>query len=260
MNNKQKLVLSLLFIICLLLGIYKFFISKVSNTDKKNNSEYYLVIDDVANLMYKNNKWYNVTKSKIESYSDYITYSYNNYLGQNNLKYGNVWNLFDKNGEYVNYKESLFAYSNNFNITKRDLTIRNLSDDDKNEITLNFNYSNFDFLLSNEVIDIDLDNNGVMDKIVCICNSSEDKNYKDYFYNLVYIKINDEIKIIINENSSNYNILQNDVYDLSYIFSTNKNSYFTLKKTYNVFSDSLNENIIMYDYTNISKIKNIKIN
>lgn len=260
--KKKEIIISIILIsICLLLVLYLFVLNIKDDTKNKSNSKkYYLVIDNVSNLMYINNKWFNTTISEIEKNDKYITYSYNDYLGINSLKYGNVWNLFNNNGDFVNYKDNLFAYSDSFNIKKKDTNIRNITEVEKNEIIKNFNYLDFNHLLSNEVIDIDLDSNGVLDKIVCVSNIDGDKNFKDKYYNLVYIYLNNnEIIQIINENSNNYNILKTDVYDLSYIFSINKKNYFLLKKSYNVISASSTKNIIMYDYTNINKISKVEI-
>ena len=99
-----------------------------------------------------------------------------------------------------------------------------------------------------------------MDKIVCVSNTNENKNLKNKYYNLIYIKLNDKIIKVINENSKNYDILRTDIYDLSYFFSLDKTKYFIIKKTNNVISDSLTEEISLYNYTNINEIKKVKIN
>lgn len=260
--KKKEIITSIvLIVICLLLILYLYVFNKKNEQNNKIIKKSYLVIDNVSNLAYSNNRWFNTTISEIEKNDKYITYSYNNYLGKNSLKYGNVWNLFNDNGDFVNYKDSLFAYSSDFNIKKEDTNIRNLTEVEKKEIIDNFHYLDFNHLISNEVIDIDLDNNGIIDKIVCVSNVDGDKNFKDKYYNLVYINLNNNKFIeVINENSSNYNILKTDIYDLSYTFSINGTKYFLLKKSYNVISESSTQDIIMYDYTNINKIIQVEIN
>ena len=258
MKKREITVLIVLIISCLLI-IFCYF-TFVKKKEDKSQERFYMVIDNTANLMYVNNSWSHTNRSLIEKYGNYETYSYNNYLGKNNLEYVNAWNLFDKNKNFVNYKDSLFAYSDKFNIKKINTNIRNITEIEKQEIISNFHYDDFNYLLSNEVIDIDLDDDGVMDKIVCVSNTNENKNLKNKYYNLIYIKLNDKIIKVINENSKNYDILRTDIYDLSYFFSLDKTKYFIIKKTNNVISDSLTEEISLYNYTNINEIKKVKIN
>lgn len=258
MKRREMIVFIVLIVSCLLIVFsYYTFIKKKEN---KNYEKFYMVIDNVANLMYTDNSWFYTTSFEVEKQTNYETYSYNNYLGKNNLEYVNAWNLFDKNKNFVNYKDSLFAYSDKFNIKKINTNIRNITEIEKQEIISNFHYDDFNYLLSNEVIDIDLDDDGVMDKIVCVSNTNENKNLKNKYYNLIYIKLNDKIIKVINENSKNYDILRTDIYDLSYFFSLDKTKYFIIKKTNNVISDSLTEEISLYNYTNINEIKKVKIN
>lgn len=258
MKKRETTVFIVLIISCLLI-IFCYF-TFIKKKEDQSRERFYMVIDNVANLMYVNNSWSYTNSSLIEKYGNYETYSYNNYLGKNSLEYVNTWNLFDKDKNFVNYKESLFAYSDNFNIKKINTSIRNITDVEKQEIISNFHYDDFNYLLSNEVLDIDLNNDGIMDKIVCVSNVNENKNLSDKYYNLIYIKLNDKIIEVVNQNSKNYNILRTDIYDLSYFFSYQKEKYFIIKKTNLAISDSASEEIIMYNYTNINKIFKVKVN
>lgn len=262
MKNKKNIISIILIIICILIIIYlSMFAGTKKSSKNKSATKYYLVMDNFANLVYLNHTWQKTSIHEIEEYSKkYVTYSNNHYLGEYSLKYGNIWNLFDANDEFVNYENTLFAYSDNFDLEKVNINIRSINDQELSEISNNFHYSNFNYLISNDVIDIDLDHNGITDQIICISNMGEGKINENQYYNLVYIKLNNQFIQIINENSSNCDILKTGIYNLSYIFSTNKNHYLVLKKTTGVVSDSPMEDIIMYDYTNIDKIKKVKIN
>ena len=63
-----------------------------------------------------------------------------------------------------------------------------MSDENKKIISEYFNYDDYSNLITNDVITVDIDNNGVMDEVVCVSNIGIDKKYKSKYYNLIFIK------------------------------------------------------------------------
>ena len=134
-----------------------------------------------------------------------------------------------------------------------------LSDENKKIISEYFNYDDYSNLITNDVITVDIDNNGVMDEVVCVSNIGIDKKYKSKYYNLIFIKLNDEIIEILNQNSSNSKIMEEPVYNLSTLFELNRNKYLVIKKTIGIDSDTPTESVLLYQQLNSDNFKKVKI-
>ena len=132
-------------------------------------------------------------------------------------------------------------------------------DQEKVEMKQYFGYQDFSHIITNDVIDVDLDHNGVMDSIVCISNIGIDPNDIKSYYNLVYVNYNGEIIEIINQNASNYDILRSEVYNLSNIFSVHDKGYFVIKSTMGIDTDDVVEKAMLYDFSNINEIKQVDL-
>lgn len=234
---------------------------KAEKKQKNNAIKRYIVVDNFARLSFFNNSWHNVSTSEIEAYKEkYNIYINNNMFGSYKLKYGNTWNLFNDTDDYVNYEGSLFAYSKNSTVSLKNTIKREISDNDKKNILKFFNYNDFNNLVTNDVIDLDIDQNGIEDEVVCVSNIGIDEKDKDKYYNLIYIKLNNKIIKVLNENSTNSDILQKPVYNLSNLFELKNNKYLLVKKTIGIDSDYPQESPMLYQYNNKNNFKKIKIN
>lgn len=261
MNNLKKYkFIIIITVILLVYGAIMYFVFKGNNstdntnTPTSNEEVKYLVLSNVSNLQYYNEKWTETKTDLIENSNlKFKSFVNNNYLGEYSLKYGKVWNLFDDKSNYVSYNGNLFAYSNNFNLTLRKANIRKINDDDKQIIKDNFNITNYDYLITNEAIDVDLDSNGTPDKIICLSNydgySIEDKKN---FYQLVFAQINGQIITIINQNNNNSNILNTKTNNIGFVFQNDDDNkiYLSIITTDGIESDNPVENTILYTYEN----------
>ena len=129
------------------------------------------------------------------------------------MRYVAKWNLLDEKKEFVKYSGGLIAGSQSLKLNVRNIKIREINDQDKIFLINKYNLASFNYLTTNEAVDIDLDNNGVMDEIICL-SSKEYSNNANNYYNLVVVKFNDNIFEIINEQGDNAN-----VYNIESVFN-----------------------------------------
>lgn len=211
-------------IVCLLIAAYVLIVYFVFNKKDTNSnpagssttddtSSYYMVINNEGNLLYKNNKWNSATSDDIENSNMlFNAYVNNNYLGEYYLKYSTVWSLFDKDDNYKNYKGDLIAYSNNFKVVLSNTSSSRLTDDDKAFIKSNYKIDNYDYLINEQVYNIDLDGNGEKDKLVSLTNTDVSQLGIPYYYNLIYLVLNNNLQTIIHEEKedaiSNYYVIK----------------------------------------------------
>lgn len=260
--KKNKIIILLVVIIIYGVSLCVVLIRNKNSLEKndKNNENKYVVIDNFARLSFSNNSWNNASISEIEDYGKYDVFINNKLLGSFKLEYGTTWNLFNDANDYTDYDGNLFAYSDNFNINMVKFEKSTfLSDENKKIITEYFNYDDYSSLITSDVITTDIDNNGVMDEVVCVSNIGIDKRYSSKYYNLIFIRLNDEIIEVLNQNSSNSKIMEEPVYNLSTVFVLNGNEYLAIKKTIGIDSDSPTESLILYQNVNSDNFKKVKL-
>ena len=214
--------------------------SNNSTDEIKENEENkkYLVISVDSSWMFQNNKWSKVTKDTIQnSDKHYKIYDGNNYLGEYKLVNSNTWNIFDDDKNYIPYKEEIFAYSNDFNIKLIRTNVAKITDSDKNYILNNYGNKSFDSLLVNNIVNIDLDGNGQIDKIVCLSNNGLDFG-DDKYYNLIYVVLNDNKIILLDENNSIENNLSS-IYEINKIINIDNEKYFIIREVKNFVGDKV---------------------
>lgn len=260
--KKNKIIIIFVIIIMYLILLF-LVLDNNKKQELKNKSEEekrYIVIDNFANLAFSKKTWTNVSSKEIESYENYKVFIDNKLFGDYKLQYGTTWNLFDSDDNYIDYEGNLIAYSDNSNIILSNLRkTTTLSDNDKKIISEYFNYNDYSSLITSDIITTDIDNNGVDDEIVCISNIGVDKSYASKYYNLIFVRLNDEIIEILNQNNSNSKIMQEPVYNLATIFDLNNTKYLVVKKTIGIDSDSPTESPLLYQLINSNNFKKVKI-
>ena len=230
MKEKNKIIIVLIIILVIYFIIMRLLFRKSSNANQ------FMVIDNNMSLRYSNGNYYKIERKSIEDSNDYFkTYIDNKYYGKYKLRYGTVWNLFDKNDNFKSYNGYLFA--TNIDLDVHNINYRNLNESEKDIIKSNYNINNFSFLFTQKVIDIDLNNDGNLDRLICLTNSHyldlsnvyienyNDKNNYSILFAIIndkLVKINDvigevdvaiyDIKLIYNlKNDKNVNILLEEV-------------------------------------------------
>ena len=249
--NKKKLVIILisLFVFILLLAFILTFNFKREDEAIVHN---YLVVNETDIWEFKNNVWYILDNMENNNQI------FNVYLdrvpsGNYRINKTSQINLYDLDGELIKYNGDILAYSGDFKIDFKNYTIDKISTTDLNDINnildTNMNMNN---LTTNEKVLIDLDNNGVEDKIINVSNISfvnSDEEVNNYF-NLIYIVLNNKIQVLKSENIDAFNLLLAPMYNIDYILNINNKKYDNILFNERYFSYSQNSRNIMYEYDN----------
>ena len=219
--------------------------NKNSNKVKENK---YLVIDNISNLNYSDGVFSRVKNKEIEKAEKFKVYVNNKYYGDYKLKNVSSWNLFDKNDEFVNYNGDLLAFTDNFNIKVRNnYKIRELDEKDKVYLINNFSLNSFSNLVVNEVVDYDLDDNGVMDQIINISSIDENDNINNN-YSIIVLTLNNEKTTLIDERVENAKYVYS-IFGIINIDNNEKDSII-LTKTEGYISESPKVSSLIYNYKN----------
>lgn len=207
MNKKVPIII--ICVLCLITVVLLFLLKDNEKEVIDENS--YVLIDNQSVWAYKTS-WRNIDSDKVDNkkldvYIDSI------YKGNYTLKYGNKWNLFDGN-KYISTDGSLIALSNN--ISLENIKYEEINESDLNDINkiLSSNYSNnFDI----KKVEVDLDNNSYMDYVISVSNLNIEGQSK--YFNLVYVKLNGNIQVLINEDIKVEDYYLAPVYKVSYILN-----------------------------------------
>ena len=246
MNNKKIILVFIFLSVTVILTLVLLF--RESNDVIFNENESNNITNDATYMIIDNEIWQynqNWTKTKVyNSNNMYNIYVNNNYLGDYYLEWANVWNILDQNKNKITYNGDLLAFDKTLNVKVKNPYIENISTNDINEINdiLKLNIK-LNELIINEKITIDLDNNGILDKIVNISNVDEEIT-SDY-YNLLYIVINGQRIVLKNDHIEASDVLITPLYNLKNILNINNElfSSIILKE-----SNSQMSSYLMYQY------------
>jgi len=223
--------------------------NNIENNENKNPVKpiyKYLVINNSDIWNYANNNWFTEKENRVED-KKFKIYVNNEFFGNYYLKYTTKWNIFNENKKFINYNGNILAYTEEFNVKVKNFTKENVADVDLNRINLILKGSfSFEDLSNQEKIIVDLDNNGVTDKIISVSNIDSENQNK--YFNLVYVDINGAIKVLLNDVVEIKNLLIEPIYNIEYIVNIENNKYdnIIIKKGY--FSDAGTTNSLMYQY------------
>ena len=253
--KKNKVVLIILSLV-LIYGIIMIFVLKNDNKTNNNNSSNnktninYLLINNISNWSYSNDKWNSLTNKEVaEANATYKAFVNNNYLGEYKVLYGTKWNLIDNDNNIVVYNGNLIAYSTNFNINISHLSSRKINSDDEKLIKEQYSFANLSDLTENEVYDVDLDNNGTKDEVICLSNVGSTSSLTSYF-NLLIIKYNDDIKTLISENIKPEDMLDSKTYYISLISNINDSDISSIIVGYKYGSEAGKPGNMLFSYEN----------
>lgn len=214
------------------------------NSDKRNN---YFIVTDNSEYEYYYKSFRKTSVSNIEKQDKFNVYVDNKLFGEYKLKYVSLWNLFDENNNFKMYDGKLFAVSNNLNTKVRDIKIREMNESDKVLLINKFNLNTFNYITTDEVVDIDLDNNGVNDEIICLSSMQESDNSNNH-YNIVVVKLNDDIITLVEEKGDNAKYVYN-IYSVINIFDRQQDNII-ISRTKDYDSDAPSTQELIYQYKN----------
>ena len=247
MNKKLSLIITIIIVI---FGALLFFIVSKNHNDIKTgleNKKFYLVLNNFSVWKY-NKTWAKANYSDVNN-KKMSVFIDNKTKGQYYLKYGTTWNLFNDQDEYVNYHGDLIAITPYIKLEFLRYSQGVINTDDLNTITrLNANANNITVqeLSPKEKIIVDLDSNGINDSIVIVGNI--DIPSQNNYFNIVYVNLNGDIKVLINDKIKMGERLKEPLYSFNNVllFENSKYGSIVLHKTY--YSQVANPGNLLFDY------------
>ena len=216
-------------------------------TTTPDNNYDYLIIDNNDIFEYRDNRFTKFSSASSVQNSEFVVYVNQERKGKYYLKMGTVWNLFDKENNYVHYEGNIFAYTNNkLNINVRKVSIEEINENDFNYISRIINISSINDLSLKEKITTDLDHNGIIDEIVSVSNLDSDNQEK--YYNLLYVTLNNEKQILINNEIEETDILIAPNYYLNYVININNENIDSIIIRKGYYSNSGETTNLIYRY------------
>ena len=254
MKNIKGLIIAIVLFAIYGLVMYFVFSGTTQSTQTNNNNNkpvgnntYYMVVGESSIYKYDRNGFSRANKNAIEALANLKVFVDNKYFGDYRLRYVAKWNLINDKSEFVSYNGKLFAISNDFEVVVRNYTIREINDDDKYLLLQNYGISSFKYLTTNEVVDIDLDKNGVEDEIIVLSSMEDNDNINNY-YSLVILKYNNDIITLIDERKEEALY----VYDINSIINilNNSNDSIILDKIEGYYAESSKVTNVIINYKN----------
>lgn len=254
--NKKK-ILIVMCVLAVIYIIFMIFIGKnISGNQNKNpgnkepnvQKEYkYLTVGDFALWGFSTDGWEDLEKDKISK--DLLNvYINNNYYGKFKLKYINSWNLYSSDGSYVPYTGDLVAFSETLNTTITEFNKNSITDIELNEINYLLNSRiTAENLSTAELVQVDLDKNGILDKVVNVSNLKAGE-FQEQYFNLCYVVLNNEQTVLFKELIDAESVHEYPIYSIKNILNINnefKDSIILSKK---YFSNSGEPTYSMYQY------------
>lgn len=246
MKNNQKIILGIVVVVLIVISIIAVMISNEQEENKKTNENNpnsnipkkidYLVVDNTDLFSYVNNNWQRL--HNYENLSEKFTvYVNKEYFGEYYLEYIKDWNILDEDRKFHNYEGNILAYTNGINVKLRKYNIENITVEDKQEIAtiLASDITDINFSIDEKVM-IDLDNNGIMDKIINVSNL--DSLDERMYFNLLYVVINGEVDVLIKDIVALNDLLIKPVYNINYILGINNDIYDSILVREGYFSNN----------------------
>lgn len=214
MTKKKNIILiSGLILFCLLYIILFYFLSGSSHA-----TEGYLVVSDLGGYYCraKSCSYKTVEEMDLENRLIHV-YQQNKDLGTYYLQYANRWNFF-QNNSWKNLYGDFFGVDDSLNgevLEYRYETMNSYDLSNLNEVLLQHQISLYHHLNTDRVLILDLDQNGVEDRIYALSNQTEEENETIYFSTL-FVELNGTIQeVYFHKSEESY---QNPYYTVFSIF------------------------------------------
>ena len=176
-NKRYKII-----IIVLVVYLLVFFLFLGLKNIKHKNQKITLLIGDSTVWEYENKTWFNITSnSRIDnlSWQKYEVFLDNKYKGNYDLWYDDTkWYAFNQDKTPVNLEGELIAYKANHDLKIKDFEVRETTNNTYvHQILRDNNLKTSSQLTVNNVINIDIDNDGINDL-------SHAKDFSEHVVNL----------------------------------------------------------------------------
>jgi len=169
---------------------------------KKNKHNFILLVGESTVWEYASQKWLNVTASstleKI-NWQEYQVYIDNQYVNKYQLWFDDKWYAFNidpktKERQAVQLEGDLIAYKANYDLNIKSFKNEKVTNNTYIQQVLNQNgLSTGSKLTVNNVVQIDIDNDGNLEEFYVISNAFPTDNYPDTIFSIVFMVKNEQI-------------------------------------------------------------------
>ena len=220
----------------------------------------YILDNSGIKIKLENGKWSNIKKLEDYNLKKFNVYDDGNLLGEYKVIYSNRFHLYDDFGKEQNYNGQLFAYRGKAKLEVIPISdINELSETDKSIINIalteNNLSSNYQFNLKQKVL-YDIDNDGSDEVIYSLNNYYVENNDKD-ICSIIFLDVNNTIKVINKEVVSDGNVYMHPMYQLKKLLDIKKDGKYELMYSEMYFSNPADECAILYNLNNNKVIKNL---
>ena len=240
LKNIKYIIIGIL--ICILIA--GTIILKRVNIDIK---EAYISIGNSSLIEVKDDNWKYVASNRLSNFewNKFDIYAGNEYIGNYNIQYNNIWYIFDDNYNSVNYNNMLFMIRDT-NSYLYDFERKEINDDDLVDVKKNLDKLKIvyeDGKIGGYKIYIDIDDDGVNEVLFNIGDISDDTisddgtiindNYGN-IYSLIYLVKDDKIYFLEKSIQNQEDYYTMPYYDIAYIakIGNNNNYKFIIYKSY----------------------------
>lgn len=191
MENKKKF--KIVFIILVFFLIYLFIVFLIN--PKGNGTSGYILNSGIGSFYCENAICESVSNASVSSSSRvFAIYQYNEYVDNYQMRYvTDTWNFF-KNGSWKSIYGDYLAVDTALNFEYLPYKMVELTASQKSMIQSHTGIS-YEELNRNSVYTLDLDGNGVVDRLYALSNQTEEETNNDYF-SIFFVEINGDLEPI----------------------------------------------------------------
>lgn len=194
MKKDKKVAIFIL--IFLIVGASIFFLTIGIDLLNKS-SENIIIIGNSGGFKKVNSRWVHInTKNELKSLggNKFNVYVDNSYFGNYNLLYDDKWYLFKNDDTPVNYNGNMLALSGSIKYKVANFTTHDIEDKTYvNRVLRENNISEDSILTYSYYTDIDLNNDGVLERIYTISNKFPYEDVGNLSFSYIFMLKNDKI-------------------------------------------------------------------
>ena len=191
MEKKKNIKIIVILLACFLIYMFLMFLL----ISKNKGTSGYILNSGIGSFYCENAKCESVSDSDVSTGSQsFAVYQYNEYVDNYQVNYNmDTWNFFQNNSWKAIYGDYL-AIDTSLDFEYLPYEMVPLSGSEENMIQSRTKIS-YTALNRNNVYTLDLDNNGVTDRLYALSNQTEEEENNDYF-SIFFVEINGDLQPI----------------------------------------------------------------
>ena len=205
MSSRYK-VITIILVVYLVVFFLIYGLSNIKNGQRKLT----LLVGDNTVWDYSNRSWLNITREEtLDSlnWQEYKVFLDNKYFGEYSMWYDdNKWYAFNSNKTAVKMEGELIAYKANYDLKIKEFeTKENKNNTYVHQVLKENNLSTSSQMTVNNVINYDIDNDGVAEQFYIISNAFASDFYPDTIFSIVFMVKEEKIySMYTNVEKANY--------------------------------------------------------